>query len=159
MIVSGNVCVTPPPVAVTVTVETVGAVEPPQPVSCTRPTTPAISARARSILRRFFQPRKPRAMANVTPPGRNGLGPCRRAAVAPKLTVSVVVVVAGGVIDAGLKVQPTFGCPPLQAKVMGAVNVTDGATVMAIEAGVVFVTVADDGLAEMVKVGNTVVTV
>ena len=155
VMVRGNVWVTPPPVAVTVTVE-VFADEPPQAVSWVMQTMLATSMRAKNIPRRFFQPRKPSAIAKVTPVGRNGIGLLPRAAEV-LLEIFSVVVVVGGVIDAGVKVQVTP--VPVQENVIAEVNVAFGVTVMVIVAGVLEVTVAVVALAPTLKLGARWLTV
>ena len=121
------VWVTLPLVAVTTTLEVVGAALPllPQPVSCAAPITPAISTRARKSARRFFHPRKQTAIANVAPPGRNGLERCWRAALL-LLSVNVRAVEAlwptVGVTVAGLKLQVRFVGTVEQANVVAELN-------------------------------------
>ena len=120
------VCVTLPLVAVTTTLEVVGAAGPllPQPVSCVTPITPAISTRARKSARRFFHPRKQTAMANVAPSGRNGLERCWRAALLLSVNVRAVEALWPllGVTVAGLKLQVRFEGTVEQVNVVAELN-------------------------------------
>ena len=123
---SWMVCVTLPLAAVTTTLEVVAValLLLLQPESCATPIAPAISTRARKSPRRFFHPRKQRAIANVAPPARKGLERCRRAALLPSVSVRAVEALWPfvGVTVAGLKLQVSVDGRVEQVNVVAELN-------------------------------------
>lgn len=120
-----------PEVAVTVTVEVVACFEdPPHPESMPKPTAVTASASMICTLRRFLNPKKQRAIANVAS-GNNGLELWGTAAVVEMLVIVTVVEAAPdvGVTVAGLKAHVAPVGSPEHANVTALLKPFCGVTV------------------------------
>jgi hypothetical protein len=146
-----------PDVAVMVTVEVVACFDDaPHPESMPKPTVVTANASMICTLRRFLNPKKQRAIANVAS-GNNGLELWRRAAVVVAALVIVTVVEAApavGVTVAGLKAHVAPAGSPEHANVTAPLKPFCGVTVRLNVPDAPEATVSDVGFAAIAKLGT-----